>query len=103
MVTADRGSMALSALDNNSIFDALIVDEILPDMTGLQLAETASTYGIPVLLISGEPRAIGDLGENRRYPFLAKPFALAELEWRLRALLDAAEGARNGAASASGR
>jgi two-component system, cell cycle response regulator CpdR len=93
VVAVDRGSAALSALENDT-FDAMVIDGVLPDMTGLQLAEAASTRCVSIL-ISGAPEVIDDARENHRYPFLQKPFHLFELESALRDLLNPDNGFRS--------
>lgn len=88
VVTVNRGAAALRALASRS-FDAIVADVMLPDISGLELAEVASKRGIPVILISGEPKSIKDLTGGSRHTFLQKPFRLVELELVLRSLVQA--------------
>jgi CheY-like chemotaxis protein len=69
---------ALEILNNDDTIDLVITDQIMPRMTGLQLADAIRRqWQIPVLLVTGfaeiEP---GDAGT---VPKLAKPFTQAEL------------------------
>lgn len=84
--TASDGTSANEALAREK-FDCLIVDVVLPGVSGLTLAEFASSRGIPVLLISGEPKSIEQLNGNSPHLFLQKPFHLDELGSALRTLI----------------
>ncbi len=72
-------------------YDALVLDVMMPGMTGLELCATLRSDGIwtPVLVLTArdgeqdEARAL-DIGAD---DFLAKPFSLVVLLARLRALL----------------
>jgi DNA-binding response OmpR family regulator len=86
VTTACDGISAQEQLEREE-FDALIVDVVLADVSGFKLADLASARGIPVLMISGEPRTIDKLNESGRYLFLQKPFHLTELGSALRSLL----------------
>jgi len=57
----------------------LIVDIMLQDGNGNDLARLARTKDIPVLLMSGDLKSIERLHEENA-PFLQKPFRLSELE-----------------------
>jgi two-component system, OmpR family, copper resistance phosphate regulon response regulator CusR len=76
---------------NSERFDALVLDWMLPGRTGLEVLKTLRTKDIkmPVLLLTArdalEDRIAGLDGGADDY--LIKPFALAELAARLRALL----------------
>lgn len=72
-------------------FDLLITDQVMPDLTGLQLAQAAMSVraDLPVLLISGyvEARIVVELREKRMHAFLAKPHGIEELKTAVEALL----------------
>ena len=87
VTTANRGTAARRALERES-FDGVIIDVVLPGVSGLDLAEIASARDIPVLLISGKPSSIEQLDRNSRHQFLKKPFHLDELGSALHALLN---------------
>jgi two-component system copper resistance phosphate regulon response regulator CusR len=76
---------------NSESFDAIVLDWMLPGRSGLEVLKTLRTRGskTPVLLLTArdalEDRVAGLDGGADDY--LVKPFALAELAARLRALL----------------
>ena len=84
------GSEADAALLTNSEFDLLILDLGLPRLHGLEVLKRLRGRGdaMPVLILTAadsiEERVQGlDLGAD---DYMAKPFALSELEARVRAL-----------------
>ena len=85
-----NGSEADAALMANNEFDLLILDLGLPKMHGLEVLKKLRARGsaMPVLILTAaesvEDRVQGlDLGAD---DYMAKPFALSELEARVRAL-----------------
>ncbi len=94
----DDGQLAERALDDGD-YDALILDLGLPGLTGRQLLQRlrARDRRLPVLILT----ARDSLAERVQVlnqgadDFLAKPFALEELEARLTALVRRARGADN--------
>src|SRR3954467_3689731 len=84
------GTEADAALLTNNEFDLLILDLGLPRMHGLEVLRKLRARGstLPVLILTAadsiEERVRGlDLGAD---DYMAKPFALSELEARVRAL-----------------
>lgn len=80
---------ALATLDTQS-FDVIVLDVALPDGSGIDVCRRARDRGIatPILVLTAhaavEERVAGlDAGAD---DFLAKPFAVAELRARVRAL-----------------
>ncbi|WP_407292565.1 MHYT domain-containing protein [Stutzerimonas zhaodongensis] len=74
----DSGEAALGALRQNPVFDILITDQMMPGMTGTQLAAIvkAEHPSVPILLVSG----YAELSEEgRRLHTLAKPFTQQSL------------------------
>lgn len=89
----DASSFGLEAekLALEGVHDALIVDLALPDIDGLELIQRFRAQGVtaPVLILSAR-RSVDErvLGlERGGDDYLTKPFAVAELVARLRALL----------------
>ena len=85
-----NGSEADAALLTNTEFDLLILDLGLPRMHGLEVLKRLRARGqtLPVLILTAadgvEERVKGlDYGAD---DYMAKPFALSELEARVRAL-----------------
>ena len=73
------------------VHDALVVDLTLPDLDGLELIQRLRSQGVtaPVLILSAR-RSVDErvLGlEKGGDDYMTKPFAVAELQARLRALL----------------
>jgi len=90
------GAKADTALRSQE-FDLLILDLGLPRMSGLEVLQNLRTYNtsLPVLILTAadsiEQRVRGlDLGAD---DYMAKPFALSELEARVRALARRGHGA----------
>jgi DNA-binding response OmpR family regulator len=51
-------------------FDLAVLDVLLPDISGFELAETAANRNIPVLLATGDAEVEAKLQEHG-YPYLA--------------------------------
>jgi len=93
---AEDGEQALARLRERSQPDAVILDVLMPGIDGLEVCRRlrASGSSVPVLMLTAraevDSRVAGlDAGAD---DYLAKPFALAELRARLRALLRRAGG-----------
>lgn len=69
--------------------DAAIIDAILPQSSGLQLAGEVLDRGVPVLIVTGEP-ATRERLESIGCPYLAKPFPINVLVAETNALLQEA-------------
>ena len=85
-----QGSQA-EKLALEGVHDALVVDLTLPDIDGLELIQRLRSQGVasPVLILSAR-RSVDErvLGlEKGGDDYMTKPFAVAELQARLRALL----------------
>ncbi|MDH4229242.1 MAG: PAS domain S-box protein [Nitrospirota bacterium] len=74
---------AAELLDKGEIFDLVFSDVVLPDGSGIQLADRAAVAipGTPVLLCSGYPdqKAGWSVLQQRGIPFLQKPYTLTQL------------------------
>jgi two-component system response regulator MprA len=88
---ADDGEVALARLDREGAPDAMILDVLMPGIDGLEVCRRlrAAGNGVPILMLTAraevDSRVAGlDAGAD---DYLPKPFALAELFARLRALL----------------
>jgi CheY-like chemotaxis protein len=74
---ARTGSLALQAIETAG-FDLAIIDVNMPEISGYELARRAANRNIPTLFSSGHPDADAKLREYE-FPYLAKPYRLAEL------------------------
>lgn len=90
VATAERGDQGLAMASQQS-FDAMVVDVMLPGISGLQLVHNLRERGVttPALFLSArgesDDRVRGlDAGGD---DYLAKPYALNEVQARLRAIL----------------
>ena len=85
VTSADNGASATHALDTLR-FDLAVIDIILPDISGFELAARTAESNTPVLLISGHPEE-QELCRLVGYPHLKKPFTLAALAKSTRSIL----------------
>ena len=90
VIAACDGEQALAlASDPRAACDLVITDVVMPQMSGLELAERLAETRpeVRVILISGHlnDRAMQDWDE--RFPFLAKPFAPGDLMRKVREVL----------------
>jgi CheY-like chemotaxis protein len=79
VLEASSASQALQLLQSAPDIDMMVTDQIMPHMTGLQLADAVRAIrpGLPVILATG----FADLppGADPGLERLAKPFTQAEL------------------------
>jgi hypothetical protein len=94
VLLAGDGKEALALSEGHSgQIDLLLTDVVMPEMNGLELAETllVSRPGLKVVFISGFPRGMlspeGDVKPGT--VLIAKPFTIKVLMSKLREVLDA--------------
>ncbi|GEM_PF-2058054 len=90
----EKGSQAIEILRGNPRgFDVLLVDLMMPEVTGLEIIQEARSLRpeIPVILCTGQALATGKLGHKHIPPpsvILPKPISMASLSDALRKVLD---------------
>jgi CheY-like chemotaxis protein len=78
---AMTGTLGAEAIAHG-IFDLAVIDTFLPDISGLELAESAANRFTPVLLVTGGPDVKIKL-QKHGYPYLATPvFLLDDLAYQ---------------------
>ena len=77
---------ALEILESGVAIDLVITDQIMPHMTGLQLARIVRSKGPDVALVLATGYAEIEEDETVSVPRLAKPFTLAELAAQIRGM-----------------
>ncbi len=87
--TASSGEAALPLLDRDRP-DLVILDALLPGITGIDLADDASRRGIPVILMTGDGDA-SDALDDSGWRHLHKPFRLDALLVEVRSVLAQAQ------------
>lgn len=91
--TALSGTEALEAVKNNDEYDLIILDVMMPDMTGYdvcrKLRETYSLYELPIIFLTAKSDVsdIVDGFESGANDFLIKPFNSEELRARAKTLI----------------
>jgi CheY-like chemotaxis protein len=89
--TATCGEEALRLLGRSQPFDLLVTDQLMPGMTGSQLARCIrrTAPDLPVLIVSG----FAELEESEagKFPMLPKPFDRDRLQQALTELLQPAK------------
>lgn len=83
------GASAMEVLKTRRL-NAALIDALLPDMSGLELAERAANLNIPIMMTSGHPDAIV-LCRRYSVPCIEKPFSPATLAERTISLIRQAE------------
>jgi sensor histidine kinase YesM len=101
VTVVNRGQMALDELFHNKDFSLVVLDIMMPDMSGYEvlqkLRERFSAYELPVLMLTAKNRVADtilsmDYGAN---DFVGKPFEAEELMARVRNLIELKRSVKN--------
>ena len=86
VLTAGDGRSALNVLTREANIDLLFSDIVMPGMNGIELAHQVKVRfpAMKILLASGYPPP--EAGDLKDFDFLAKPFSMADVAKKLRAL-----------------
>ncbi|WP_460450723.1 MHYT domain-containing protein [Alsobacter sp. SYSU BS001988] len=86
VIEASSGREALAILDHVGALDAVISDQVMPGLTGLEVAQAVAALrpGLPFIIASGYAEIPTREGE----PHLQKPFTQADLQRALALSLD---------------
>lgn len=97
-LTTKSGVEALSILKKDSEFDAVILDVMMPKMSGLEVAreirKTFTTLELPILMLTArnQDKDLMAALNNGANDYLLKPFEYDELMMRVNNLLDLSRG-----------
>lgn len=94
VITANSGEQALSLLAANPNVDLIVTDEVMPGMTGSQLAlkVRALRSDLPVVLATGFAELAPDAEvSNHGFPRLTKPFTQVDLARMISTLTELAQ------------
>jgi signal transduction histidine kinase/class 3 adenylate cyclase len=100
LVEASSGAAALELYEGNMHFDAVLLDVMMPNMDGYEVArrlrERANAQQLPILMITAknQPQDIVEGFAAGANDYIPKPFSKAELEARLSSHLQMARTSR---------
>lgn len=97
-----KGTDGLSAIESN-IYDVIILDVMLPEINGFEIAKTARSRGIatPILMLTAKAELDDKVAglDSGADDYLTKPFMTKELLARIRALSRRFSGVNSGVLS----
>jgi DNA-binding NtrC family response regulator len=73
-LTGERGALMIAGMR----FDLTLIDALLPDVSGIALAEFAADEDTAALMTSGHPQ-VSETLDRFDFPYLEKPFDIASL------------------------
>jgi len=101
VLEADTVAAALAVLNSGAKIDLVFSDIVMPGgLSGLDLAQDIRKRGLkmPILLTSGyaSPQVLREQAQKLGLPLIGKPYRVADLAARVRAVLDGRNGNGNG-------
>lgn len=95
----------LKATHHHGVPDLILLDFVLPDMRGIdvatRLSQDARTANVPIILMTAKDENVRELfrGLRAQLDYVSKPFAPEDIVTRVQAILDKQKQAANAAAS----
>ena len=91
VVTAMEGAVALEHIDGGGEVDLVVLDLMLPDMTGYEVCEAIRerSQTVPILMLTARGEEMDRIRgfEVGADDYVVKPFSVRELKLRIRAIL----------------
>jgi signal transduction histidine kinase/FixJ family two-component response regulator len=101
VIATTNGKQALNVISKNKKIDLIILDIMMPEMSGYEVCrkirDNYSVYDLPVLMLTAQnnPESILTGFESGANDFLLKPFEMSELRARVKTLVELKKSVHN--------